>query len=185
MALWPPGSPPSSPQAMLGEPWSENGVGAWRFLSSRLFFFCLLGLVLFVPCLHPLESRVRSREKRWQPPWSCIRGRIWGRERGAPLSLALGVRHTRCSRAFVVLGETGFLPFIFPFGKPNSALHQPLTSAAVTECLYSVPGSLFGTHAAQSPFSSILPNFLYSDDAVLERGVCLFDFFPPLSSLSG
>lgn len=68
VAPWPPGSPPSSPHGVLGEPWSENGVGAWRFLSSRLFFFCLLGLVLFVPCLHPLESRVRSRDERWQPP---------------------------------------------------------------------------------------------------------------------
>lgn len=85
----------------------------------------------------------------------------------------------------MALGETGFLLFIFPFGKPDSALHQPLTSAAVTECLCSVPGSPFGTHAAQSPFSSILPNFLYSYDAVLEWGVCLFDFFSPLSSCSG
>lgn len=86
----------------------------------------------------------------------------------------------------MALGESGFLPFIFPFGKPDSALHQPLTSAAVTECLCSVPGSPFGTHAAQSPFSSILPNFLYSYDAVLGRGVCLFDFFfSPHSSLSG
>lgn len=47
-------------------------VGEWggsvevSFFSA--FFFCLLGLVLFVPCLHPLESRVRAREERWLPP---------------------------------------------------------------------------------------------------------------------
>lgn len=51
VAPWPPGSPPSSPQGVLGEPWSENGVGAWRFLSSRLFFFVFwVWCFLFLAC---------------------------------------------------------------------------------------------------------------------------------------
>lgn len=51
VAPWPPGSPPSSPHGVLGEPWSENGVGAWRFLSSPLFFFVFwVWCFLFLAC---------------------------------------------------------------------------------------------------------------------------------------